>query len=221
MRVTFIILLPACTLLLCFLLAGLRKDQSLPAVLFAAVSGMFVWTATAALGLTGIGEYSLANLNLILAATAVLEGIILLVIRLVNKAGRQKRIASPIRKGTILLFTRLAGKVGRQKQAGGRETDGKEIVEKRTDHRKGIAEGASDIRKGTKRLELHHLWIFLLCLAALFLYVSCPTEYIIGGRDPGVYAIQGAYIQRTGGLYIHDDFISDNYDKLQDVIRVG
>ena len=71
------------------------------------------------------------------------------------------------------------------------------------------------------KLKRHHLWILVLCLLALFFYASYTTEYIIGGRDPGVYAIQGSYINKTGGLYIHDEYITQNYEKLQNIIQVG
>jgi hypothetical protein len=72
-----------------------------------------------------------------------------------------------------------------------------------------------------RKLELHHLWLLLVCLAAFFLYSSYTTEYIIGGRDPGVYANQGIYIGKTGGLSMEDGFIRDNYEKLQSIIQIG
>ena len=187
MKGSFILLSMVCILLGCWLLSKKEYGKSLPESFFLSVSGVVVWLAAAALGLTITGDYSLFHLNLILAATTVLLCL-------------------------ALLFTGIADRRRRQWSGGDAGTGadkGQEPV------------GDTLLRKERKKPDRYHLCLFLICLAALLLYVLFPTEYLIGGRDPGVYAIQGAYVNNTGGLYFHDDYISENYGRLKGVIRIG
>ncbi len=185
MKGSFILLSMVCILLDCWLLSKKENRKSMPENLFLSVSGVVVWLAAAALGLTILGEYSLVHLNLILAVTAALLCL-------------------------ALLFTGMADR-RRRKQPG-------------SDAGVGAGRGQEPVGDAAllrKKPDRYHLILFLICLAALLLYVLFPTEYLIGGRDPGVYTIQGAYINQSGGLYIHDNYLSENYERLQDVIRNG
>ena len=186
MKGSFILLSMLCILLGCWLLWKKESRKSMPENLFLSVSGVVVWLAAAALGLTILGEYSLFHLNFILAVSAALLCL-------------------------ALLFSGIAARRHRQHSGSDVETDaGRE--------QEAVDDAAAHLRKKPDR---YHLCLFLICLAAFFLYVLFPTEYLIGGRDPGVYALQGAQINRNGGLRIHDDYLSDHYEKLQETINIG
>ena len=159
--VLFILLTTACIVLLVRIFVQRQYEMSFPIITFVVVSAVFIWIISAALCLTIIGIYSLANLNIFLVVTAAFIFL--------------SAFIFPIKKKTL-------------------------------------------VNLETKR---HHLWILVLCLLALFFYASYTTQYLIGGRDPGVYTILGSHINNTGGLYINDKNITQNYEKLKDLIRVG
>lgn len=81
--------------------------------------------------------------------------------------------------------------------------------------------GRWQVPSGFIRHDKFNIIILLFFVLISYLYLAYPTYYIIGGRDQGVYSSLGVYISRTGGLHIHDDFLTDNYDVVGDVLRLG
>ena len=55
-----------------------------------------------------------------------------------------------------------------------------------------------------------------LVALAVFTYVP-PSEYVIGGRDPGVYVNEGIQIAQRGSLTIDDDLVSSVPDEFRDL----
>lgn len=76
-------------------------------------------------------------------------------------------------------------------------------------------------RISKKDFNVQNLLFAVLVVSALLLYALFPTEYIIGGRDQGVYVSEAVLISETGGLQYEDQFISENYDRLNKVINLG
>ncbi|TGL41855.1 hypothetical protein EHQ53_06520 [Leptospira langatensis] len=56
--------------------------------------------------------------------------------------------------------------------------------------------------------------LFLLLGFTAYLYFFFPTEFLLGGRDPGVYAISGVQIAKNGGLHLYDP----NLEKLRSIL---
>ncbi len=49
--------------------------------------------------------------------------------------------------------------------------------------------------------------VLIAIIAALFIYYAPPFEYYFGGRDPGIYVINGIRIARTGSFTTEDPLI--------------
>lgn len=59
-------------------------------------------------------------------------------------------------------------------------------------------------------------------LVCAVLYLVFPTEYFLGGRDPGLYTINAINIVNNGSMvYLSDAFINEQYSRLYDVVRTG
>ena len=57
---------------------------------------------------------------------------------------------------------------------------------------------------------------------ACFLYFLFPTTYLLGGRDPGLYFIDGIHIAETGSMqYDSDSYVDENYDDIKEIIDLG
>ncbi|TGK07111.1 hypothetical protein EHO59_03105 [Leptospira semungkisensis] len=52
----------------------------------------------------------------------------------------------------------------------------------------------------------------------VFLYFFFPTEFVLGGRDPGVYSISAVQISKTGGLQIYDPLLKEVKEVVGDSI---
>lgn len=62
--------------------------------------------------------------------------------------------------------------------------------------------------------------IAIIVIAAL-LYFLFPTYYMWGGRDYGLYYINGVHTAETGSvLYDTDEYINEHYDELKDIIEL-
>jgi len=68
----------------------------------------------------------------------------------------------------------------------------------------------------------YHVIPMIVFLAAMVLYLVFPTKYMLGGRDPGVYLLNGIHISRTGAMqYKTDEYLNDHYEELKDVLFPG
>lgn len=56
--------------------------------------------------------------------------------------------------------------------------------------------------------DLRFCLLALLMATGLFLYYSPPFEYYFGGRDPGIYTMNGIRIARTGSITAQDPVVS-------------
>ena len=65
----------------------------------------------------------------------------------------------------------------------------------------------------TGKIRLTHIFIVLILITSATLF-SKPFEWILGGRDPGVYVNAGVMIARTGSLVFHDRFLAEMDDSL-------
>lgn len=67
----------------------------------------------------------------------------------------------------------------------------------------------------------HKLPIFILIIASV-LYFGFPTKFMIGGRDYGLYLLDGIHIAETGSMqYETDEYLNENYSELKDVLFPG
>jgi len=66
-------------------------------------------------------------------------------------------------------------------------------------------------------------WCFIaILMLAGALYFLFPTTYLLAGRDPGVYLVNGVHISDSGSYdYETDVYLNDNYDKLKDLVKLG
>lgn len=63
--------------------------------------------------------------------------------------------------------------------------------------------------------------LIVIVLIAVVLYFSFPTYYMWGGRDYGLYFINGIHTAETGSvLYETDEYINEHYEELKDVIQL-
>lgn len=54
------------------------------------------------------------------------------------------------------------------------------------------------------------------------LYLAFPTQYLLGGRDPGIYVIHGVHIAKTGSIqYDTDEKLTELYGEYGDFIQPG
>ena len=54
--------------------------------------------------------------------------------------------------------------------------------------------------------------VVLVILICSVLYMAFPTKYMMAGRDPGLYFLNGIHIARTGDWqYETDDYLNENY----------
>ncbi len=167
-RVIFYLLLTVLTILLCMSIQKAYRGMSFLKAGYIAFSAVFVFMATAALGLTLLQRFTLMNMNGLLAVSLVF----------------------------LLLWMLLIGR--------GSSPAGKSLIGLRF---------KAELRQ--------YLGILLIAIVAFSLYISFTTEYLLGGRDPGVYTVLGGHIYNSGGLTIMDETITTDYDRLKDLIRVG
>lgn len=67
-----------------------------------------------------------------------------------------------------------------------------------------------------------HWIVGVILFAALCLYVVFPTKYMLAGRDPGLYFLNGIHIAETGSMqYDTDEYLNEHFEELKDVIHVG
>ena len=68
----------------------------------------------------------------------------------------------------------------------------------------------------------YHLIPAFILAAACVLYFAFPTKYMLGGRDPGLYFLDGIHISQTGSMqYETDEYLNAHYDELKDVLYPG
>ena len=61
-----------------------------------------------------------------------------------------------------------------------------------------------------------------ILLVAFALYFFFPVNYMLAGRDPGVYLINGVHIAGTGSIeYETDTYLSEHYEELKDIVDLG
>lgn len=62
-------------------------------------------------------------------------------------------------------------------------------------------------------------FIFLMLAVLYFVF---PTQYLLGGRDPGIYVIHGVHIAETGSIqYDTDHQLTELYEEYGDLIQPG
>jgi hypothetical protein len=66
------------------------------------------------------------------------------------------------------------------------------------------------------RLTVAALWPALLVAAALWSYVP-GSEWVVGGRDPGVYVNEGVQIAQRGSLIVHDATVASVPPQFRDL----
>ncbi len=65
-------------------------------------------------------------------------------------------------------------------------------------------------------------YICLLFLCIFVLYAAFPTNYMLGGRDPGLYYLNGIHIAQTGSYqYEEDVYLTNHYEELEGVVTLG
>lgn len=68
----------------------------------------------------------------------------------------------------------------------------------------------------------YRLFPAVIIAAACVLYFGFPTKYMLGGRDPGLYFLNGVHISQTGSMqYETDEYLNVHYDELKDVLFPG
>ena len=64
--------------------------------------------------------------------------------------------------------------------------------------------------------------ISVILLVAAVLYLTFPSYYMWSGRDYGLYIVNAVHTAETGGsFYDRDEFLSDNYDELSEIVQLG
>lgn len=64
--------------------------------------------------------------------------------------------------------------------------------------------------------------ILIFVIAGILLYTLFPTKFMIGGRDPGLYFLNGIHVSETGSLqYDTDEYLNENYNDLKDIVSPG
>lgn len=62
----------------------------------------------------------------------------------------------------------------------------------------------------------------IILVVAFALYALFPANYMLSGRDQGVYIIHGVHIAQTGSFaYDSDEFLNENWDLYKDIIGLG
>lgn len=69
--------------------------------------------------------------------------------------------------------------------------------------------------------QLHTGIVLGVFVLAGILYLGYPTEYLLGGRDPGLYNIFAVYIAKTGGLNLSDPLMETLYKSFGSALRLG
>ncbi|MHB1393076.1 MAG: glycosyltransferase family 39 protein [Clostridia bacterium] len=65
-------------------------------------------------------------------------------------------------------------------------------------------------------------FVILILLICSVLYAAFPTKYMLAGRDPGLYFLNGIHIAKTGNMqYESDNYLNENYDDIKDVVELG
>lgn len=78
----------------------------------------------------------------------------------------------------------------------------------------------ADLHIGREILSIDKALVVIAVIAAV-LYFSFPTYYMWGGRDYGLYLINGIHTAETGSvLYESDEYINEHYEELEDVVRL-
>lgn len=72
-----------------------------------------------------------------------------------------------------------------------------------------------------KCFNLQNVILISLLIVVCYLYFFFPTQYILGGRDPGVYVVTAVNIAKTGGLNFDDPLLNEMYQYLGDDLRLG
>ena len=68
----------------------------------------------------------------------------------------------------------------------------------------------------------YHMMLVLFLIIACVLYFGFPTKYMLGGRDPGLYFLNGIHISETGAMqYDTDEYLNEHYAELRDVLFPG
>jgi len=70
-------------------------------------------------------------------------------------------------------------------------------------------------------LDFKNIIVAIILLALIGLYMGFPTQYILGGRDPGLYLNFGVHIAQTGGLNLNDPLLNELHVILGDSLRLG
>lgn len=61
-----------------------------------------------------------------------------------------------------------------------------------------------------------------IVLIAALLYMLFPTTYMMMGRDPGLYLLNGIHIAESGSIqYKSDNYLNEHYDKIDKLIELG
>ncbi len=73
-----------------------------------------------------------------------------------------------------------------------------------------------------EKFDKYSVIIVVIFVIAALLYFSFPTQYLLGGRDSGLYSVFGVQISNTGHLDLTDKFLEDElYPYLKDSIILG
>ena len=75
---------------------------------------------------------------------------------------------------------------------------------------------------GRVKKERWNKLLLVMLIVGFFLYGLFPSKYMLGGRDYGLYILNGIHLSQTGSLqYESDVFINENYEKLEGVVSPG
>lgn len=62
----------------------------------------------------------------------------------------------------------------------------------------------------------------IILAVAFALYALFPANYMLSGRDQGVYIVHGVHIAQEGAFaYDSDEFLNENWDRYKDIIGLG
>lgn len=67
-----------------------------------------------------------------------------------------------------------------------------------------------------------HKYILLGLIVCACLYLGFPTTYMLGGRDPGLYYLNGIHIAETGAYQYEEDlYLSEHQEELEGILTPG
>lgn len=69
---------------------------------------------------------------------------------------------------------------------------------------------------------VNHKYIIVILFCCVILYAAFPINYMLGGRGPGLYYLNGIHIAQTGAYQYEEDlYLTENNEELEGVVTPG